>query len=124
MELHRNLLAAIELANQAGKAILKVYDSNDLGITLKPDVSPLTQADLASHRLIVDGLLRLTPTFPVLSEESKTLSYKERKAWECFWLVDPLDGTKEFIKRNGEFTVNIALIRANIPMAGVVHAPL
>jgi len=123
MELKNQLLTAIDLAIRAGKAILDLYSKDDLDIAFKPDISPLTQADLASHRLIVNGLCRMTPTLPVLSEESKTISYENRKDWERFWMVDPLDGTKEFIKRNGEFTVNIALIGWGAPLVGVVHAP-
>lgn len=125
MELQEHhLRGVIELAHRAGQVILEVYDSNDLGITFKPDVSPLTRADLTSHRLIVDGLSKLKPALPVLSEESQTLPYGERREWQSFWLADPLDGTKEFINRNGEFTVNIALISKNIPVLGVIHAPV
>lgn len=125
MELREpQLLAVIELARQAGKAILSIYQNRDLGVTFKPDVSPLTRADLASHRLIVEGLRKIEPLLPILSEESEALPYEKRKAWDLFWLVDPLDGTKEFISRNGEFTVNIALISRNIPVAGVIHSPV
>ena len=94
-----------------------------MGTRYKEDDSPLTRADLASHRLIKARLERLTPRVPVLSEESKAAPYDERRAWSLFWLVDPLDGTKEFVKRNGEFTVNIALVQGGKPVLGVVHAP-
>lgn len=113
----------ITLAEAAGEAIMEVYKSEDFGTTAKADDSPLTKADLASNNVIIEGLTRLTPDIPVLSEESKHLPYSERKAWTRFWLVDPLDGTKEFIKQNGEFTVNIALIEGDKPVIGVVYAP-
>jgi 3'(2'), 5'-bisphosphate nucleotidase len=113
----------VSLARQAGDAILEIYERDDHGTTLKEDASPLTLADHASHHVIVDGLRAIDPSIPVLSEESEAASYDERRGWDPFWLVDPLDGTKEFIKRNGEFTVNIALIRGRRPVLGVVHAP-
>ncbi|MGC2047892.1 MAG: 3'(2'),5'-bisphosphate nucleotidase CysQ [Gallionella sp.] len=112
------------LARDAGKAIMAVYRSGDAGVSSKADESPLTLADLASHRIIVAGLKKLTPDLPVLSEEAADIPYAERKSWTSYWLVDPLDGTKEFIKRNGEFTVNIALIDNGIPVMGVVYAPV
>ncbi len=113
----------IATAEAAGTAIMQVYEGDDFGIVTKADNSPLTKADLASNAVILERLQALTPDIPVLSEESKHLPYEARKNWERFWLVDPLDGTKEFIKRNGEFTVNIALIEGNAPVFGVVHAP-
>ncbi len=113
----------ITLAEAAGNAIMEIYESEDFGTTTKDDASPLTKADLASNTVIIEGLTRLTPDIPVLSEESKHLPYSERKDWTRFWLVDPLDGTKEFIKQNGEFTVNIALIEGDRPVIGVVYAP-
>jgi 3'(2'), 5'-bisphosphate nucleotidase len=120
----RDLLdAVVEIARKAGEAILEVYEGR-YQVTLKDDDSPLTQADLASHRVIVDALARLEPKSPVLSEESAHIPADVRRAWSRYWLVDPLDGTKEFIKRNGEFTVNIALIDANVPVLGVVHVPV
>lgn len=106
----------------AGKAIMEVYGSTDFGVDYKKDDSPLTKADRAGHEVIV-RYLRET-ALPVLSEEGKDIAYSERKNWEYFWMVDPLDGTKEFIKRNGEFTVNIALIHGGKPVAGVVYAPV
>jgi len=114
----------VALAHRAGEAIMAVYRSGDAGTTSKADESPLTLADLASHRTIVAGLKQLTPDLPVLSEEAADIPYAGRKRWTCYWLVDPLDGTKEFIKRNGEFTVNIALIENGIPVMGVVYAPV
>ncbi len=120
----KNLLPqVVTLAHRAGEAIMVVYRSGEAGTTSKADDSPLTLADLASHRIIVAGLKTLTPDVPVLSEEAADTPYGERKLWTCYWLVDPLDGTKEFIKRNGEFTVNIALIENGVPVMGVVYAP-
>lgn len=113
----------IETAEAAGRAIMQVYKGDDFGTVTKADDSPLTKADLASNAVILERLHALTPDVPVLSEESKALPYAERRTWTRFWLVDPLDGTKEFIKRNGEFTVNIALIDGDAPVLGVVHAP-
>lgn len=112
------------LALKAGDAILEVYSSADFGTTFKEEGSPLTLADKASNSIITDGLSRISPGMPVLSEECESAPYEVRKAWERFWLVDPLDGTKEFIKRNGEFTVNIALIAGDAPVMGVVYAPV
>lgn len=112
------------LARKAGADILEIYSKADFGETSKADASPLTLADLASHHAIVAGLSKLTPEIPILSEEAADISYEERVNWKKFWLVDPLDGTKEFIKRNGEFTVNIALIESGVPVLGVVYAPV
>ena len=124
-KLPKDLLPGIvALAHEAGEAIMAVYRSGDAGATRKADDSPLTLADLASHRAIVAGLKKLTPDLPILSEEAADIPYAERQAWNRYWLVDPLDGTKEFIKRNGEFTVNIALIENGEPVAGVVYAPV
>lgn len=120
----RDLIPAIvELARAAGDRILEIYDT-DFDVQHKDDASPLTAADLASHRCIVDGLSRLVPLYPILSEESADIPFEERKSWNPYWLVDPLDGTKEFVKRNGEFTVNIALIQDHRPVLGVVHVPV
>ncbi len=113
----------IAAAKAAGDAIMQIYESEDFGVETKADNSPLTKADLASNAVILEHLQKLTPDIPILSEESKHLPYAERKDWTQFWLVDPLDGTKEFIKRNGEFTVNIALIENGVPVFGVVYAP-
>lgn len=113
----------IKLAQEAGSAIMEIYQDTDLGTTEKEDKSPLTNADLASHQTIVTGLQTLTPEIPILSEEAKALPYDHRQTWSTFWLVDPLDGTKEFIQRNGQFTVNIALVKGGSPVLGVVYAP-
>jgi 3'(2'), 5'-bisphosphate nucleotidase len=117
-----NLLKVAETAAlQAGKAILEVYTSADFGVEMKSDQSPLTLADKAAHTIIASHLMETG--LPILSEEGSAITYSDRKDWEYFWLVDPLDGTKEFIKRTGEFTVNIALIHGNVPVAGVIYAP-
>ena len=113
----------VALSRQAGNAILEVYAS-DFDVQSKDDESPLTQADLASHRRIVSGLAEMTPGLPVISEESGLPSFEERSTWSTYWLIDPLDGTKEFVNRNGEFTVNIALIADGRPVFGVVHVPV
>ncbi|MGA9667026.1 MAG: 3'(2'),5'-bisphosphate nucleotidase CysQ [Gallionella sp.] len=112
------------IAYQAGAAIMDIYREGDIVETSKPDGSPLTLADLAAHRTIIDGLTLLAPDVPILSEEASDIDYAERAQWARFWLVDPLDGTKEFIKHNGEFTVNIALIESGQPVLGVVYAPV
>ena len=113
-----------DLALKAGNEILAVYNSEEFSIQEKDDKSPLTAEDLASHHAIVDGLTALTADIPVLSEESASLPFSERSSWQRYWLVGPLDGTREFIKRNGEFTVNIALIDAGVPVLSVVHVPV
>ena len=112
----------IRTAREAGDAILKIY-RQDFKIYEKLDASPLTEADLASHRIIVDALRQLTPDIPVLSEEDADIPFTERSQWSSYWLIDPLDGTKEFIKKNDEFTVNIALVKQHRPHIGVVHVP-
>lgn len=117
------LNAARTIARQAGAAILEVYRRADFGVSEKADASPLTEADVAAHRHICLALAKLTPDWPVLSEESTAIPYAQRASWPRYWLVDPLDGTKEFIARNGEFTVNIALIEGQEAVLGVVHAP-
>ncbi len=113
----------VTIARDAGKAILKVYDAG-FNVEEKEDNSPLTDADLAAHNLILQKLSSLTPEIPVLSEESAKLPFEERSSWETYWLVDPLDGTREFIKRNGEFTVNIALIHQHKSIIGVINVPV
>jgi 3'(2'), 5'-bisphosphate nucleotidase len=110
------------IARDAGAAIMRIYGA-DIAVETKDDRSPLTAADRASHELICRALARLTPDVPVWSEESATVDFGERARWPRFWLVDPLDGTREFIKRNGEFTVNIALVEGHEPVLGVVHVP-
>ena len=113
-----------DIARQAGSAIMKIYGEEDFGVQTKSDNSPLTRADLAAHQVIVKGLNEAAPDIPVLSEESDAIPYDERKNWNRYFLVDPLDGTKEFINRNGEFTVNIALIDDGVPVQGVVFVPV
>lgn len=112
----------IKAAQEAGDAIMTVY-ARDFEVYQKNDDSPLTEADLAAHRVIVAALERLTPDLPILSEESENAPWEERQKWDRYWLVDPLDGTKEFVKKNDEFTVNIALIEQGEPVWGVVYAP-
>jgi len=114
----------IAIATSASDAILEIYNSDDFGVESKDDNSPLTLADKASHNSIVAALEELTPEIPILSEESNAISWEERSQWNEYWLIDPLDGTKEFIKRNGEFTVNIALIQGNQAVMGVVYVPV
>ena len=114
--------ALVRTAREAGEAILEIY-RQDFAVYEKQDASPLTEADLASHRIIVEALRQLTPDIPVLSEEDADIPFGERSQWSSYWLIDPLDGTKEFIKKNDEFTVNIALIREHRPYLGVVHVP-
>ncbi len=112
----------IEIAIDAGDSIMKIYDT-DFNHEKKQDNSPLTIADLRSNEIICNSLKSLTPEIPILSEENSYVPFKERFLWNEYWLIDPLDGTKEFIKKNGEFTVNIALIRNNEPVFGVINAP-
>ena len=116
----------ISIAQQAGYKILDIYNSNDFSdsIEFKDDNSPLTIADKASNEVIINEIKKLNLKIPILSEEEKNVPYSTRKKWDKFWLIDPLDGTKEFIKRNGEFTVNIALIDKGSPILGVVYAPV
>lgn len=116
--------AVMKIAQEAGEATLEIYSRVDPGVTYKKDDSPLTAADLASHERIMEGLGELTPDLPILSEEGADRPFRERRGWDRFWLVDPLDGTKEFIKKNGEFTVNIALVEDGVPTMGVVYAPV
>lgn len=121
-ELWHLLSAAISTAVRAGGLIMEVYNSDDFHVNLKSDSTPLTLADRKAHAEIANSLMKTR--IPVLSEEGRNLLYEERKGWEYFWLVDPLDGTKEFIKRNGEFTVNIALVYNGFPIMGVVYVPV
>ena len=123
MDLRSLIEPIVALAEDAGRAILEVY-STDFDVQEKADESPLTQADLASHRWIDAGLRSLTPDIPIISEESGLPAFSERSSWQRYWIVDPLDGTKEFVNRNGEFTVNIALIEDHCPVLGVVHVPV
>ena len=118
-----NLLKiAIEAALEAGKAILEIYNSGEFDVEIKGDKSPLTKADKASHNVIMSFLKKTK--IPVLSEEGREIPYEERKNWKQLWIVDPIDGTKEFIKRNGEFTVNIALVVNSTPVMGVIYVPV
>ncbi len=124
MSYQNYLYIAIRAALDAGKVIMDVYNdpAADFEVESKADNSPLTKADKAAHQIISD-VLSVT-SFPILSEEGKTIPFPERKKWDTFWLVDPLDGTKEFIKKNGEFTVNIALIKKGSPVLGVIYVPV
>jgi len=118
---------ALKLAHDAGDRIMEVYSRSSTAscnVSYKPDSTPVTDADLAAHRLITQGLKQLTPNLPVLSEESDEIPYDERHGWPMYWLVDPLDGTAEFLRRNGEFTVNIALVQNGIPVIGIIAAPV
>ncbi len=120
-----NIQRILDIAKLAGDEILQIYHhAGDFDVERKSDNSPLTKADRASHNLIKAQLNKAFPAIPLLSEEGKTIDWNERREWRQYWLVDPLDGTKEFIKKNGEFTVNIALIREHQPVMGVVYAPV
>jgi len=112
------------IAVQAGKAVMNVYEKEDFHVRIKEDQSPLTEADQLSNQIIVEGLNKLDVNFPIITEENKEVPYAVRKKYSYYWLVDPLDGTKEFIKRNGDFTVNIALVHCKIPVIGVVFVPV
>lgn len=116
----------VALARKAGEAIMAIYQK-DFKVEFKADESPLTEADKAAHNIIEQGLKELDQkngtAIPIMSEEGKNIPYEDRKNWDYFWMVDPVDGTKEFIKKNGEFTVNIALINNGVPVLGVVYAP-
>jgi 3'(2'), 5'-bisphosphate nucleotidase len=119
------LAGAIAIAKQAGDAILTVYNrGGNVDVEFKQDTSPLTEADTQAHQIIVAGLQQLDASIPILSEEAEPDAWETRRHWDSYWLLDPLDGTKEFLSRNGEFTVNIALIRAGEPVLGVVYAPV
>jgi len=124
LQLKKNLIEQIiEISKEAGKAVLEVYNT-DFDFQMKEDLSPLTKADTLSNQIICSSLKTLTPDIPILSEEDSDISFEKRSNWEKYWLIDPLDGTKEFIKKNGEFTVNIALIENNIPRLGIIHLPV
>ena len=114
--------SVIDISNLAGDAIMSIYNTN-FDYELKDDNSPLTEADIASNELIISGLEKLDQPYPILTEESSNITFEERSRWERYWLVDPLDGTKEFLKKNDEFTVNIALIERNTPIFGVIRVP-
>jgi 3'(2'), 5'-bisphosphate nucleotidase len=119
----RMLEPLLEIAQTASRRILEIY-ATDFDVAIKSDHSPVTAADMAANEVIAKGLRRLTPDLPVLSEESSDIPFAERRRWSSYWLVDPLDGTKEFISRNGDFTVNIALVQEHAPVVGVVHIPV
>ncbi|WP_373033809.1 3'(2'),5'-bisphosphate nucleotidase CysQ, partial [Sulfurovum sp.] len=117
-----DLEVVVAIAKEAGDAIMEIYDK-DFTIDYKDDKSPLTEADTKSNEIICEALKKAYPEIPLLSEENKEVPYEVRKDWEYYWCIDPIDGTKEFIKKNGEFTVNIALIHKDTPVLGVVYAP-
>jgi len=121
-DLHALSIALMPIVARAAAAIMKIYDG-EFAVQRKSDDSPLTHADLESQRVILEGLAGLTPAIPVLSEESAEVPWAERSGWQDLWVVDPLDGTREFVKRNGEFTINIALVSQHEPVLGVVAAP-
>ena len=121
MLIKENLLEIVNISVDAGEIILNYYNEN-ADVIYKDDESPLTKADLASHKIITDCIKKITPDIPILSEE-EFIDWKIRKKWKKYWLIDPLDGTKEFIKKNNEFTVNIALIENNRPILGVIYSP-
>lgn len=112
------------ISREAGDSIIEIYKNSESDYATKDDNSPLTKADIISNRVIIEGLKTLTPKLPVLSEEGASIPLSIRSKWDEFWLIDPLDGTKEFIKRNGEFTVNIALIKNNQPIFGLIYVPV
>ncbi len=117
-----DLNTVVAIAEKAGSAIMAIY-AKDFAVEYKEDDSPLTEADTRSNEIICQALAASFPDIPLLSEENKAVPYDERKNWEYYWCIDPIDGTKEFIKKNGEFTVNIALIHQETPVLGVVYAP-
>lgn len=122
MNIDINIL--VKIAKSAGEKILEVYNSNNFGVEHKKDDSPLTIADTLANEIITSELQKHYPEIPIISEEGKNIPYDDRKSYEYFWLVDPLDGTKEFINRNGDFTVNIALIHKHTPIMGVIYVPV
>lgn len=117
------LTPALEIGIEAGRAILEIYEGG-FQVEEKADHTPLTEADLAAHQIIEEGLQALTPDLPVITEESASIPFEERRKWKRYWLVDPLDGTREFIRRSGEFTVNIALVEDNEAVLGIIYAPV
>ncbi|GAB2583709.1 3'(2'),5'-bisphosphate nucleotidase CysQ [Nitrincola alkalisediminis] len=124
--MHTNLPpieSLLELVRNAGDAIMEVYHQDEWDTQLKADQSPVTAADLAAERILAQGLSVLTPDIPILSEEAQIPDWSERQGWTRYWLIDPLDGTREFLQRNGEFTVNLALIDQQTPILGIVYAP-
>lgn len=121
--LRQRLGEVTDVLRKAGDAIMDVY-ANEFAVTIKADKSPVTEADTRSSEIVTEGLMTLFPNVPMLSEENQTTGYNTRRNWETYWLLDPLDGTKEFIKRNGEFCVNLALMHRNEPVAGFIYIPV
>ncbi|WP_044199416.1 3'(2'),5'-bisphosphate nucleotidase CysQ [Dyadobacter tibetensis] len=121
-----NIVEIAHLTALAGRRIMEIYDDKALAnqVAWKADASPLTLADRVAHGVLTEGLLKLHPHIPVLSEEGRDIPFSERKGWQRYWCVDPLDGTREFVNRNGEFTVNVALIEDGYPQLGVIHVPV
>ncbi len=117
-----NLDDVVKIAIEAGREVMKIYE-RDFNVEYKEDASPLTEADLHANEIICSGLKRVWPQIPILSEENREIPYEERREWDFFWCIDPIDGTKEFIKKSGEFTINIALVHKDTPVLGVVFAP-
>jgi 3'(2'), 5'-bisphosphate nucleotidase len=115
--------ALLKLIRQAGRAILEIY-RQDFKVQIKPDFTPVTLADHKANEILAQGLTAFFPDIPIITEENDQIPYSQRKAWSRFWLVDPLDGTKEFIKRNGEFAINLALIQEKHPVFGIIHVPV
>ncbi|MBD1391098.1 3'(2'),5'-bisphosphate nucleotidase CysQ [Neiella sp. HB171785] len=124
MKLEQLLESVMTIAVDAGRAISDIYDSGDFEALEKSDQTPVTTADLAANDVILKGLRQLPVDYPILSEESEHIPYSKRAHWDRYWLVDPLDGTGEFIQRSGDFAVNIALIEAGVPIMGIIHAPV
>lgn len=120
----KQVSAVIELLALAGDEIMKVYSSDDFSVKIKDDNSPVTRADLASDEIIKTGLQSITPGINIFSEETKDIDYSERKLWNPLWILDPLDGTKEFVERNGEFCISLALVKDKLPIAAFIHAPV
>jgi len=112
-----------DIALKAADAVMKIYEK-DFSVEYKDDNSPLTEADIKANEIICNALVNLYPNIPILSEENELVEYAHRESWKYFWCIDPIDGTKEFVKKNGEFTINIALIHNNVPVLGVVYAPV
>lgn len=121
--LEKYIKEIIVSSRAAGAAIMEIYNQDDHGIQSKTDESPLTKADLAANEILCNTLKEIAPEIPIISEENDQMSYMDRAGWEYCWVVDPLDGTKEFIKKNGEFTTNVALVKGDTAIAGVIYAP-
>jgi 3'(2'), 5'-bisphosphate nucleotidase len=124
MTIHSSILSVLSLLEKAGNEIMNVYRGDDFNTILKEDNSPVTRADMASDKIIKSGLAEITPEINVFSEETKEVSFSERSEWNPIWILDPLDGTKEFIARNDEFCISLALVERNSPVAGFIFAPV